>query len=70
MAIYLGSGAISDVKLGSSSITAAYIGTTQVWPGGAPPTTYYQYQIPGGPFINQSNDNQAQVPGGPFVNGA
>lgn len=68
MPVYLGSNAIGNVALGSDSTLSVYLGTTQVWPTGG--VTYYQYQIPGAQYINQTNDNQAQVPGGPFVNGA
>lgn len=36
MAISLGSGSISALKLGSTTVTKAYLGNTQVWPvGGA-----------------------------------
>jgi len=32
MAISLGSGSISALKLGSTAVTKAYLGNTQVWP--------------------------------------
>lgn len=38
MGINLGATAISDIKLGSNSVSKVYLGTTEVWSGGTPPT--------------------------------
>jgi hypothetical protein len=27
-----------------------------------------QYQIPGGPFVNETDERQYQIPGGPYIN--
>lgn len=50
MAISLGSGSISALKLGSTAVTKAYLGNTQVWPVG-------------GAVITSSIDEQGEGPG-------
>ena len=27
-----------------------------------------QLQVPGGPYVNETNDIEAQIPGGPYLN--
>lgn len=36
--------------------------------GASAATTYYQRQVPGAPYINESGTFQAQVPGGAYMN--
>lgn len=65
MAIYLGTATPSDYKLGSSAVSAIYLGSTLVWPDGGPPPppsdSYFGYVAlllhadgTGGTFVDSS----------------